>query len=53
MVKLICLVISQLSVLASSNTTLGAVAHGALELGLFQIRKCHILSDPCVIGYIF
>ena len=32
--------ISQLRVV-SHNTRLGAVAHRALELDLFQIRKCH------------
>ena len=33
MVKIICLFMSQLRVLASHNTSLGAVAHSALELG--------------------
>ena len=45
--------ISQLSVLASHNTSLGSVAQGALELESWEIRKCHFLSDPCVVGYIF
>ena len=46
-------VISQLRVLASHKTNFESVAHGTLELDLFQIRKCHFLSDPCVFGYIF
>ena len=46
-------VISQLRVLASRNTSLGSVAQGAWKLVSWEIRKCHFLSDPCVIGYIF
>ena len=42
-VKLIFSVKSQLRLVGSHNTSLGVVAHGALELGLFQIRKCHFL----------
>ena len=46
-------VISQLRLVGSHNSSLGAVAHGALELEDLQIRKCHFLSDPSVFGYIF
>ena len=52
-VKIIFQVKSQLRLVGSHNTSWGAVAHGALELDLYQIRKCHFLSDPCVFGYIF
>ena len=38
--------ISQLRLVRSHNTGLRAVAHSALELDWFQIRKCHFLSDP-------
>ena len=31
----------------------GAVAHGALELYLPQIRKCHFWSDLCLFVCIF
>ena len=52
-VKIIFQVKSQLRLVGSHNTSLGVVAHGALELDWFQIRKCHFLSDLCVFGYIF
>ena len=45
--------ISQLRVLASHTGSLGSVAQGALELESWEIRKCHFLSDPCLVGYIF
>ena len=38
---------------ASHTGNLGSVAQGALELQHWKIRKCHFLSDPCVIGSIF
>ncbi len=37
----------------SKNSSLESVAHGALELADFQIRKCHFLRAPCEFGYIF
>ena len=46
--KIICQVKSQLRLVESHNTSMGAVAHGALELDLFQIRKWHFFSDPCL-----
>ena len=52
-VKIIFLVISQFRLVGCHNTSLGAVAHSALELDVFQIRKCHFLSEPIVFGYIF
>ncbi len=33
--------ISQLRVLASHNTSLGAVAHGALEFDILPFARCH------------
>ena len=48
-VKLIFQVKSQLRLVGSNNTGLGAVAHGALELDLFQIRKClFLVSLECL-----
>ena len=53
-VKIISQVISQLRLVGSHNTNLGAVAHGALELYVFQLgRRYFFFSDPCVFGYIF
>ena len=45
--------VSQLRPLATLVPSLGRLGQGAWELGLPQIRKCHFLSDPCVVGYIF
>ena len=42
------LVTSQLSVLASHKTNFESVAQGALELELFQIRKCNFFLQICV-----
>ena len=44
--------ISQL-VLASHTGSLGSVAQGAWKLEDLAMGRCHFLSDPCVIGYIF
>ena len=32
---------------------LRCIFNGALELCLWQIRKCNFLSDPCVFGCMF
>ena len=48
-VKLIFQVKSQLRLVGSHNTSLGAVAHGALELDLFQIRSAiFLVSLACL-----
>ena len=46
----LCLVISQLRVLASHTGNLGSVAQGAWELEDLPLGRCHFLSDPCVLG---
>ena len=52
-ISLAYIIISELRLVGSHNTSLGSVAPGALELEDLKIRKCHFLSDPCVFGYIF
>ena len=44
---------SYIRALATHKTILESVTQGALELCLWQIRKCNFLSDPCVFGWIF
>ena len=52
-VKIISQVISQLRLVGSHNTNLGAVAHSALELDVFQFGRRYFFSDSYVFGYIF
>ena len=52
-VKIIFQVKSQLRFVGSHNTSLGEATQSALELDLFQIRKCNFLSDPFLFACIF
>ena len=50
---LLITIAQELRLVGSHNTNLGAVAHSALELDVFQFGRCYFLSDTCVFGYIF
>ena len=52
-VKIISSVKSQLRLVGSHNTNLGDVAHGTLELYVFQFGRRYFFSDPYVFGCIF